>query len=133
MTIFDNGIDPDPMFSGQVEGKIYLDEKKNLRLMTRPLGQEEEAPARNEILFAQVDSFAFEFLGRKTAPDSGVKETFRPITAEYCWRSCWPKNLKEAPSIIRLLVYEKSNKEPTSYTFILPILEPFATYSKKKT
>jgi hypothetical protein len=132
VAIFDNGIDPDPAFSGSILGRIYLDQEKNLCLATWPLTQAKNRPWRKEILFPHVKDFEFEFLGTKSADEHGTKENSRPINATLCWKSNWPKAVHEVPGIIRLTVLEESSSKPIRYAFILPVSEPFITYLDKK-
>lgn len=121
MIQFDNGIDPDPTFSGPICGKFHLDGD---RLMLTTWATEHEEKSREEILLSGVDRFEFEFLGKKN--DS--KEKMRTINAELAWRSRWAKTDLAIPSIIRLLVWEKKEKEPVRFAFLLPSSEPFITY-----
>lgn len=129
--IFDNGIDPEPAFSGSIMGRIYLDSKKTLSLDTWPLTQGKNDPWRKEILLPHVKDFEFEFLGAISASEHGKKESLRLINANYAWRSQWPKSLQPISGIIRLTVYEEGMKEPVRYVFILPVIDPFVTYREK--
>jgi hypothetical protein len=132
IAIFDNGIDPDPQFSGSILARIYLDPEKNLCLATWPLTKEKNRPWRKEILFPNVKDFEFEFLGEKSASEHGIKENSRPITAKLAWKSNWAKTTHEVPGIIRLTLFEESSDKPLRYAFILPVSEPFITYSERK-
>lgn len=132
MAIFDNGIDPDPAFSGSILGRIYLDQEKNLCLATWPLTKEKNRVWRKEILFPHVNSFEFEFLGDNRAIEHGTKENARPITGALSWKSNWAKAIHEVPGIIRLTLYEEGIDQPIRYAFILPVPEPFVTYLEKK-
>lgn len=123
IVLFDNGIDPEPAFSGNVLGKIYLDAQKNLCLCSWPLAHEENRPWRNEILFPKIKDFEFEFLGENSPPEHGVKEVRRPVNANLTWRSHWPKSIHNMPSIIQLKIYEEEKKEPTLYAFLLPVVD----------
>ncbi len=132
IAIFDNGIDPDPAFSGPILGRIFLDQDKNLCLATWPLTKDKNRPWRKETLFPHVKDFEFEFLGTTSASEHGTKESSRPITAKLCWKSNWPKSVHEVPGIIRLTLVEESSDKPLRYAFILPVSEPFITYSERK-
>jgi hypothetical protein len=123
IVLFDNGIDPEPSFSGTVLGKIYLDTKRNLCLCSWPLSAQENQHWRNEILFSKVKDFEFEFFGENSPEESGVKEMRRPLNANLTWRSHWPKSIHNIPSMIQLKVYEEETKEPTLYTFLLPVAD----------
>ena len=129
--IFDNGIDPEPAFSGSVLGKIYLDPQENLSLDLWPQSETEDSPWRKEVLLSHVERFEFEFLGPLRASDSGKKELLRPINANDCWRPLWLKSLRPTPGIIRLTVYETGIKEPIHYAFTLPVIEPLVTYPER--
>lgn len=130
VTIFDNGIDPDPAYSGSITGRIYLDEEKNLCLATWPLDENKNRPWRKEILLSHIDGFEFEFLGKKSATEHGKKEKIKPITPNLAWRTAWPKTPEEVPSIIRLSVQQK--KQNLYFAFLLPSSEPFVTYEERK-
>jgi hypothetical protein len=124
-TIFDQGIDPDPLYSGPVSSRIFLDGEKHLCLATWPLSEEKKG--RKEILMSQVDAFEFEFLGKPTEK----KEKIRPIHGDYAWRTQWPKTELAAPSMIRLKITR--NKTPIEFAFILPAYTPLITYTERKT
>ncbi len=122
---FDQGIDPDPAFSGPILGRIYLDEEKNLTFATWPLEKEKNLPWRKEILLSGVSDFEFEFLAQKKEKE--LKEKSRPINASLEWLFQWPKSRPEIPSIIRLTV-RKEKQPPLQFAFILPSPEPLVTY-----
>lgn len=132
IAVFDNGIDPEPAFSGTIIGRIYLDPKRNLCLATWPLSKEKNPPWRKEILLPAVKEFRFQFLGKITPPEHGVTEKIEPINATHAWRSRWPKNMAEVPSIIRLTIHQETSEKPIQFAFILPIMEPFVTYREKQ-
>ncbi len=115
IAIFDNGIDPDPVFSGKVMARVYLDGDRNLSLALWPHdpGEKKNRPWRNEILLTNVDDCEFLFFGK--APSQ-----------EFAWESRWPSNRKENPSMVRLRV--QLNRNPLSYAFFFSSPEPLATY-----
>lgn len=125
---FDNGIDPDPDFSGMSLAKIHLDSQDNLCLTTWPTEEKENLPWRTEILQKQIKSFDFEFLGQNSALEQGFKEKIIPINPNFAWRGSWPKSMQKTPNMIRMNVYEQGRKDPVQYAFILPISECI-TYS----
>lgn len=133
VAIFDNGIDPDPAFSGAVLGRLFLDGEHNLSLASWPLDKNKNHPWRKEILLPHVESFEFEFLGKNSATEHGKKETIRPINAALAWRTRWPKSQTEIPSIIRLTLQEEKSQEPLRFAFILPRPGHLVTYLRKKT
>jgi hypothetical protein len=126
VTIFDNGIDPDPLFSGPINGRVFMDEEKNLCLSLWPLEEEKKGMWRKEILLSSIDAFEFEFLGKKSAIEHGEKEKIRPLTASLCWRTGWSRSFNTIPSMIRLTV--KQGKETLRFAFILPTQDLFVTY-----
>lgn len=98
VTIFDNGVDPDPAFSGTVIGRIYLDENKHLCLAYWPFqGEEHNRPWRKEVLISNVSDFSFSFL--RSSSDAQKSQTL--------WENCWPKKNSLAPSIVRLILKQK--------------------------
>lgn len=131
IALFDNGIDPDPSYSGSIIGRIFIDQQKNLCLATWPLDKNKNRPWRKEILLPHVESLEFEFLGKRSATEHGKKEKIRPITATLAWRSFWSITQDDIPSIIRLSVREEKQKEPLRFAFILPTSEPFVTYIER--
>lgn len=132
ITIFNNGIDPDPAYSGSVTGRIFIDPEKNLCLATWPLDKSKNRPWRKEILLSHIERLEFEFLGKRSASDSGKKEKIRPINAMFAWRELWSPSQAGIPSIIRLSVWEEKQKEPLRFAFILLTSEPLVTYIGKK-
>lgn len=127
--IFDNGIDPDPDFSGTVLGRLFLDEEKNISLAIWPIEKEKIEHWRKEILFAQVSHFEFEFL----VPKKETKGKIRAVNGSLEWRYQLPKEFYSVPSIIRLSIWEKQDEEkPIQFAFILPSQEPIVTYWEKK-
>ncbi len=128
--LFDNGIDPDPAYSGTLLGRIYLDEKNNLVLVSWPNQKEKNLPWRKEILFPHTASFQFEFLGSRT--DLEKKEVIQPITPNLAWRTIWGKKQQQLPSIIRLTVQEEKRKEPLRFAFMLPSADLLVSYTGEK-
>lgn len=90
IAVFDNGIDPDPLFSGMVMGRIYVDENHDLCLAYWPYQAEEVSrPWRKEVLLSNVSDFSLSFL----RPNS----TLGKIQA--IWEPTWPKKIvKPLPS-----------------------------------
>ena len=113
LALFDNGIDPDPAFSGAVLARIFLDENKNLSLALWPAEKGKNHPLRKEILLSNVSSYSFEFL---------KKERQSPLE----WAAKW-KPASDLPSIVRLSVVQ-SEKQPLRFAFFLPSSEPIPTY-----
>jgi len=121
MIHFDNGIDPNPSFSGPILGRIYLDEEHNLALALWPIGKENKnKPWRKEILLKGVSQFQFQFLGQKQ------KKEDESINANLAWHKLWPKNRLEVPAMIRLSLYQ--NNVELQFAFFLTTAEPLITY-----
>jgi type II secretory pathway pseudopilin PulG len=114
IAVFDNGIDPDPSFSGKVVARIYLDEHRNLSLALWPQdsSKKKNRPWRNEILLTGVDSY--EFL------------SLRKTEEKFAWESLSPMNSKENPSMIRMNAQQ--NQTLLSYAFFFSSQEPLVTY-----
>jgi hypothetical protein len=118
---FDNGIDPDPAFSGPVLGRIYLDEKKRLALALWPIENKTQSrPWRKEILFHNVTRFQFQFLGAKQTKQDVT------ITDHLSWNQQWPQHIIETPCMIRLSLFQE--KEEVAFAFFLTNVEPLITY-----
>lgn len=115
--IFNNGIDPDPAFSGSVTGRVYLDEEQNLCLAIWPLSQEKNRPWRKEILLPGVAGFEFVFLLLKNELDQN----------SFKWCGELKKTHPGTPSMIRLLV-EKTDHQLLQFAFLVPSFEIFPTY-----
>lgn len=139
--VFNQGIDPDPAYSGSVEGKIFLDREGRLCLAMRPLvtegGTEGEflddpkQKKRKEILFTGVREFSFEFLGKTKDFDPLKKEIAKPLNGELEWRSSWPKTARELPTMVRLTLRKKEKSEPVRFAFLLFAPGPIPTYATR--
>ncbi len=105
---FDNGIDPDPKFSGQVIGKLFVDESSNLCLAIWPI-DEEATFCRKEILCPNVQKMNLKFFAKKKAasPSFGFE-----------WRSTWPKESGALPPMVRLSLTQRG--ETSDFAFAIP-------------
>lgn len=124
IALFDNGVDPDPAFSGAILARVFADEQKNLCLALWPIAKDKTSsrPFRKEILLRQIDSYAFEFLGEKQGHDLNVNS----ITAHAGWHPVWKETRSDVPSIVRLTIQGPDG--PIRFAFRLPTSEPIATY-----
>lgn len=121
IAIFDNGIDPDPAFSGPILGRIYLDNDHRLALALWPLEKEKKnRPWRKEILLSHIDAYEFQFLGTKVASETD------PVNSELAWHSIWPQLKGKNPSMVRLKIQQK--EIDLSYAFFFSNPEPLITY-----
>lgn len=121
---FDNGIDPDPAFSGPTLARVFLDQG-SLCLATWPRDRQKmkKGPVRQEILLHNVSSFHFRFLVRNIDRSIG-------------WKNEWPQKERwEIPSIICLDIWhgiDKNEQPNLNLAFILPSQEPPIIYGEKK-
>lgn len=126
IALFDNGIDPDPSFSGAILARIYLDEEQNLTLALWPKEDVKNRAWRKEILLPHVTHIEWEFLGSKrglTTPQK-TKAHLRSVNASLEWRSNWPLPSGELPALIRLSI----NHPPLRFAFRLPAASATPTY-----
>ena len=127
IAIFDNGVDPDPSFSGPIIGKVFVDSDSNLVLALWPLEKMEKNFYRKEILLPNVQKIRFQFLAKKNAQQIDPKAV--SINSNLEWRTDWPKNRWDIPSIIRMIVQQKNQE--IGFAFTAPILEPIVTYHER--
>ena len=113
--IFDNGVDPEPLFSGAIQGKLYRDDKGQFVLEQSPLGAGNQ-PLRREILCSETERIEFQFFH--------VKRLYNPGRGE--WQTQWPAKQHELPSMIRLWI-EKGGKDE-KFAFLVPTAGLMATY-----
>jgi hypothetical protein len=123
---FDHGIDPEPLFSGKLNGKLWVDPEKQLCITFEPL--EKKGKKRTTVLLTHVENLEFEFLGKTRAAEHGKNEKSTPITLELCWRSDWSISDAEIPNLIRLIITQKNSKEPIRFAFFLPTPNPQVVY-----
>lgn len=116
---FDNGIDPDPAFSGIVLGRIYLDNEKNLCLAIWPLDPTKNRPWRKEILASKVLDFSFQFQTENKGKGAGTQ-------MQALWCVDWDQTQKNIPSMIRLTL--KQDQSTLLFAFRLPNSHPIPTY-----
>ena len=126
VAIFDNGIDPDPLFSGPILGKVYIDAEANLTLAIWPLEKTGKNLYRKEILLSGVENMRFQFLAKKNLQQPDAKAI--AINSSFEWRSDWPKNRWDIPSIVRVIFLHE--KQEVSFAFMLPLIEPIVTYQE---
>ncbi len=100
---YDNGIDPHPQFCGPLTGMLYVNEKKQLSLVT----WSKEKEPRKEVLFPNVSSYAMSF--------------FDPIEKK-TWTSHWEKKL---PAMTKLAIND------FTLLFFMPDSTEILHYDKK--
>ena len=114
--LFNGHINPDPLFSGPLKGELFLDENKNLVLITRSLA--EGLAPKTEVLAAHIQTLDFTFFNRKEAQYPGDKT--------YLAVSHWEE--KEPPAIMQITIQKEDpleiqepqkKKNPLILTFFL--------------
>ena len=116
--VFDNGVDPDPFFSGAVRARLYL-EGGNLCLERFPLGQEGDARfARREILRTGVEQIGYQFFHVKPLYKGG----------QGGWQTQWPEKREELPCMVRLTLQRTGAVDDEKFAFFIPIASSVATY-----
>jgi hypothetical protein len=118
---FDNGIDPDPNFSSNIEAKLYIDKQDNLILKTMPL--EQQKTYREEILMENVNSLSFEFL-YNLHPKSSSQKIFYDVVSK------WDKKKETLPSSIRIKLKTQDDDNLT-FTFFISKAESSIIYYEK--
>ncbi len=96
--LFDNGIDPDPYFSGQVNGVLFASKENRSSLCVRLNDQ------REEVFVTDIDHFSI--------------QVFHPDTGK--WQSEWMHG--HFPPMVRIKINEKV------YSYIIPKGLPKAVY-----
>lgn len=129
IALFDNGIDPDPAFSGPILARIYIDEEQNLALALWPKEETKDRNWRKEILLPHTPHIEWEFLGAKRGLTTPQKKraSVRPINASLEWRANWPEAAGELPALIRLCI-EQKNSAPLRFAFRIPASSATPTY-----
>lgn len=126
VALFDNGVDPDPAFSGAVLSRVFSDEQKNICIAIWPLREENKEQSarllRKEILLHNTHGYAFEFLGNIQNKDPKIVS----ITSSAGWHPSWKETRTDVPSMIRLTI--ETDEGPIRFAFRLPTAEPIATY-----
>jgi type II secretory pathway pseudopilin PulG len=103
---YNNGPRLDPDFSGDLLGRLYLNEDKQLCLASWPLfSQQPQASMRKEILMENIESLKFEFF--KTPLQSQAEPS-----AISGWQDEWSDQSK-FPGLIKVHVSILEKKDPT--------------------
>lgn len=105
--ITDQGVDPDPRFSGTVLARLYVDEKKNLCIALWPDDKNQKNVWRKEILLQKVGKLRLEFLKGRS------------------WVSSWPKE-ETPPSMLRISIEQEG--ETLKFAFVIPSVALIPTY-----
>lgn len=113
---YDNGAIKNPIFSGSVLGRLYVDRQGNLTLLTWPdrsdWNEDELPPFHREVLMTHVTNLQWDFFHIPSSQDNeGNKEVG--------WKgSVWPKENKYNPGAIKLTLSQNDLK--TVYIFMIP-------------
>ncbi len=124
---FDNGIDPDPKFSGIVVGKLFIDDEKNLKLKIWGTDNKEilENIVRDETLFKNIKKIEFRFLSNKEPENKAYKK--EAVSKDLEWIDFWSKEKNYLPSIIKLKL-----SDDLDFSFFLPSKMLNISYPKKR-
>lgn len=108
---YHNGANLDPAFSGEVLGRLFLDDKGHLVMLTWPprkLWPEGGFPPfRREVLLEGIQEIRFKFFA--TAAE----------TLAARWVEIWPKETQDLPGIIQLII-TPHNAAPENFYFFVP-------------
>ncbi|NGX27991.1 MAG: hypothetical protein K940chlam1_00163 [Candidatus Anoxychlamydiales bacterium] len=109
---FDNGVDPDPIFSSIQRGKVFVDKNNNLCLEIRPMDKKVDSK-RLEILIKNVKNISYRFLDSKNELlKNHIDES---ISDNIFWYNFWPKKVGSSPSVIYVEINNNLN-----FAFFLP-------------
>ena len=110
---YDNGIDPDPKFSGIVLGRLSLIDQE-LSLLTWPLNEKKHF--RKEILMNKVQDLSYQFF---TSSEEG-----------FFWTKKWLKESSSLPPMIKISLMQ--DEEPLDFAFFLPVQMSKISYPSPK-
>lgn len=122
---FNNEIRADPLFSGDVLARLYVDNNQNLCLTTWPLYFKEELQEQlslepqQEILCENVTDLAFQFyaapprLNSKNFIDPNKIDPNKPDRDRW-YDNEWPKVFKEMPSIMKIKIETEQKVDSSS-------------------
>lgn len=124
---FDNGFVSDPMFSGPVLARLFLN-KGALRLAIWPLprcARQGNPPMLQEVLLENVESLSFDFYNPQpaTGAPKPEKEIFPKPTEEPAinlWTLFWSIGFRQLPAIVTVKVKRKNDAEVKTFSFVLP-------------
>ena len=111
---FDNGVDPDPIFSSIQRGKVFIDKDHNLCLEIRPKDKKVDL-IRKETLIKNVKNISYRFLDSKNELLKNHIDTERSISNDIFWYNFWPKKAGSSPSVIYVEINNSLN-----FAFFLP-------------
>jgi type II secretory pathway pseudopilin PulG len=114
--VFDNGVDPEPIFSGAIRGKLYRNGSEQFVFEQSPIGEGTQ-PLRREILSSKVERMEFQFFH--------VKRLYNDARGE--WQTEWPSKQHELPPMVRLSL-KRADKEEEKFAFLVPTAGLMATY-----
>lgn len=99
--IYDQGVDPDPMFSGPVRAQFYIDEENNFICEVTPLEKNLQKHKRKEALWKEVKKLTFEYFA------VGVNEDKN--TNNFKWLKSWDKSNDKIPPMIKISIEDEKN------------------------
>lgn len=145
--IYDFGANRDPLFGGQVLGRLYVDSHDNLALSTLP-PTENWTPStvlkmKNEILAENVESLAFSFyvppeknrsLAQKKAPQGiygGSKRVqAQDLLPKDAWHTDWKNEYYQLPAMIKITIKFKNIEKPMTFLYPFPLSDFTIIYDK---
>lgn len=134
---FDNGVRSNPMFSGDVLAKLYLDTERRLKLAIWPLHVEDpHLYMHEEILLENVADLNFSFYraperiqDNKEIHSGEVIDAENKFPKKNTWHPDWYITYNQMPSIIKISIdVAKNPKELSGYRPGMPIDKINTTY-----
>ncbi len=111
---FDNGVDPDPCYSGPIQAEIFLE---NNSIMLKLTSIEKNKKNKNITLISNVKSLTFNFLETSSVDSTKIK-----------WSDKWEKEKQKIPSMVKLNIEFFNSKNVLSYVFFIPSSYDVITY-----
>lgn len=111
---FDNGVDPDPCYSGPIQAEIFLE---NSCIMLKLTSIEKIKKNKIITLMQNVKSLTFDFL-----------ETSSLDSTKINWSNKWEKQKQKIPSMVKLNIEFFNSQNVLSYVFFIPSSYDVITY-----
>jgi type II secretory pathway pseudopilin PulG len=104
---YDNGVDRDLNYCGEKKAMLYLNQKKQLTLLTWP--------KRREVLLENAASLRFSFYDLKQRE----------------WKEAWAREGEKLPAIIKMEIALSKAKQPSEFAFFLPDIARKISYKRR--
>jgi len=126
---YDRGVDIDPLYSGVVPARLFLDRNNRLCLAVWPspksLSGEEIPFPKEEVLLGNVQRLKFLFYHPPDVEKKDYVGAEKPVTTgeeklepEKGWNETWDKNWSHLPAIVKIIITTESGDK--TYVFQLP-------------